>query len=82
MIAIMASVRKIAISLPADLAKAIAAAAQHEHSSVSAWIAEAAARRLRRRSAIQALKEYETEFGEISEEELEAVERWLANSSE
>lgn len=78
----MANVRKIAISLPSDLAAAIAAAAQREHTSVSGWIAEAAARRLRRRSAIQALKEYEAEFGEISENELEAVELWLTNSSE
>ncbi len=82
MITRMANVKKIAISLPIDLAKAITAAAEHEQSSVSAWIAEAAARRLRRRSAIQALKEYEAEFGEIGEAELEAVELWLANSSE
>lgn len=78
----MPNVKKIAISLPADLALAIAAAAAKEHVSVSGWLAEAAARRLRRRSAIQALKDYESEFGEISEDELAEVDKWLANSSD
>jgi hypothetical protein len=78
----MSNVKKIAISLPAELAVAITAAAQKEHVSVSGWLAEAAARRLRRRSAILALKDYESEFGEITTEELAEVDQWLANLSE
>ena len=74
----MANVKKIAISLPADLAAAVVAAAQKDRTSVSGWFAEAATRRLRRMTGAQALKEYEAEFGTISKEELEAVERWLA----
>ena len=69
----MSNVTKITISLPADLARAIKAAAESEGSSVSGWLAEAAIRRLRRRPAIQALKDYEDEFGEIGKDELEAV---------
>lgn len=67
----MTNVKKIAISLPSDLASAVTAAAQKDRTSVSGWLAEAASRRLRRRSAIQALKDYESEFGEISKTELE-----------
>ena len=74
----MGNVKKLAISLPADLAGAIKAAAEKERVSVSGWLAEAASRRLRRRRAVQAIKEYEAEFGEISEDELKAVDRWLA----
>ncbi|MBI4861152.1 MAG: hypothetical protein HY815_12975 [Candidatus Riflebacteria bacterium] len=76
----MGNVKKLAISLPPDLAAAIGAAAESEGISLSGWLAEAAARRLRRRAALRALADYEAEFGTIGEEELEAVDQWLKSS--
>lgn len=75
----MSVVKKLAISLSPDLARAVKAAAEQEHTSVSGWLAEAAARRLRRRAALIALKNFEKEYGEIGEKELEAVDRWLGS---
>ncbi len=45
--------------------------------SLSAWLAEAARDRLRLLGLQRLIKEYEEEFGEITEEEMEASRRKL-----
>lgn len=62
--------RKRSISLPADLADAIEAAATLEGSTVSGWIAATAAHRLRIDAGRRALVEWEAEHGALTQEEL------------
>lgn len=65
----MARVKK-SISLGSDLAAQIESAAAEEGTSVSAWLAESAARRLRLEAARRALSAYEDEHGPISDEDV------------
>lgn len=66
----MANRVKRSISLPPDLAAAIAAAAQRDHLSVSAWIAATAEHRLRLDAGRRGIAEWERENGPLAPEEL------------
>ena len=67
---IMAQRQKRSISLPADLAHAIDQAATAEGTTVSAWIAETAAHRLRIDAGRQGVAEWERQHGALTPEEL------------
>lgn len=68
------AVKKITISLDAELADEIRRDAEASSSTVSAWIAEAAEEELRHRRAVEALRAYEAECGPIPESHIQAVE--------
>lgn len=69
---------KIAISLDQELAHEIETAAEDETGgNVSAWMAEAARERLRKRIGRQLVAEYEAEHGAVTPEELAAASRKL-----
>jgi hypothetical protein len=72
------SATKIAISLDQELAHEIETAAEDETGgNVSAWMAEAARDRLRKRIGRQLVSEYEAEHGAITPEELAVAKRKL-----
>jgi hypothetical protein len=66
----MAQRHKRSISLPPDLDDAIEGAAHAEGTTVSAWIAETAAHRLRLDAGRGAIAEWETAHGALTPEEL------------
>ena len=67
------TVARIAVSLDPKLAKAIRRAAGKE--STSAWLADAAIRKLRSEGLLGVVREWEAEHGAITEAELSAAER-------
>ena len=69
----MVPVKKIAISLPEELADRAREEAAREGLPLSQWMAEAVARRVREAAAREALRLYEEEFGEITEDELREI---------
>lgn len=75
------TVARIAISLDAELARSVLKAAKGE--PVSAWIADAARRKLRAAGLKQVVEDWEDEHGELTPAELrEAAEaRGLPNES-
>lgn len=66
----MAQRDKRSVSFPADLAKAIDAAAAASGTSFSGWIAETASHRLRLEAGRRAVAEWEAEHGPLSQREL------------
>ncbi len=66
----MALRQKRSISLPADLADAIDRAASAEGRTVSAWIADTAAHRLRLDAGRRGIAEWERQHGPLTAEEL------------
>lgn len=66
----MAQRQKRSISLPSDLAEAIEQAAAAEGTTVSAWIADSAAHRLRIDAGRQGVAEWERQHGALSTDEL------------
>ena len=62
-------VRKITVSLSPDLAASVDEDAEARGETVSAWIADAAARKLRRKAAREALQKFEATHGSISDSE-------------
>lgn len=67
------TVARLAVSLDADLARAIRKAAGKQ--PTSAWLADAARRKLRAEGLVRTVVAWEAEHGEITEEELNAAER-------
>lgn len=67
---IMARRQKRSISLPSDLADAIDVAATAEGTTVSAWIAETAAHRLRLDAGRQGVAEWERQHGALTPDEI------------
>ncbi len=67
---VMAQRQKRSISLPSDLADAIDVAATAEGTTVSAWIAETAAHRLRLDAGRQGVAEWERQHGTLTAEEV------------
>lgn len=67
---IMAQRQKRSISLPSDLADAIDQAATAEGTTVSAWIADTAAHRLRIDAGRRGVAEWERQHGALTPEEL------------
>ena len=73
------TITKLAISLKPELAAALKRDACAKGETVSGWIAEAIAARLRHEGMARWIKDYETEFGEITEEEMAKVDaEWPA----
>ena len=66
----MAQRDKRSVSFPADLAKAIDAAAAASGTSFSGWIAETASYRLRLEAGRRGVAEWEAEHGPLTEREL------------
>jgi hypothetical protein len=66
----MAVRQKRSISLPPDLAEAIERAATQEGTSVSAWLADTAAHRLRLEAGRRGIAEWERQYGPLTAEEL------------
>lgn len=67
---IMAQRQKRSISLPSDLADAIDVAATAEGTTVSAWIAETAAHRLRLDVGRRGVAEWERKHGALTPDEI------------
>lgn len=67
------TVARLAISLDRELARQIRRSAAGEPTSV--WLADAARRKLRSEGLTEVVREWEAQHGEISEEEMRAVER-------
>lgn len=59
-------VRKITISLPPVLAESLDKDAAAKGESVSSWIADAVERKLRRKTAREVLREFESRHGELT----------------
>lgn len=68
-------VKKIAISLDPKLEDEIRAAAAARHTTVSGWIASAAAKELQQQKLGAFLDEWEAEDGPFTEGDFEEVER-------
>ena len=67
---------KLAISFTPDLAGDVRRAARRAtDGNVSAWLAEAARQRLRHEALSEAIDTYEAEHGEITDEELAAIDK-------
>jgi hypothetical protein len=66
---------RLSVSVPAELASKIRKAATRDRAAVSAWLAEAAESKLGLGDARKAVRQYEEQHGEISEQELGRVER-------
>jgi hypothetical protein len=69
-IAVIAVRQKRSISLPPDLAKAIDEAAVEEGTTVSAWLADTAAHRLRLEAGRRGIAEWERTNGMLTADEL------------
>jgi hypothetical protein len=67
------TVARLAISIDAELARAVRRAAGK--GATSAWLADAARRKLRAEGLLRAVRDWEREAGEITATELRAVER-------
>jgi hypothetical protein len=68
---------KRSVSIDADVAEAAEAAAAEDGVSFSAWLSEAAKRRLRVRAGLQGVAEWEAEAGPLTPEERAAGEALL-----
>jgi hypothetical protein len=66
----MAQRDKRSVSLPPELAKAIDKAAAESGTSVSAWLAETAAHRIRLEAGRRGVAEWESENGPLTPEEI------------
>lgn len=77
--AMMADVRvdKMSISFEPDLGEAIRSSAKRSGRGLSAWLADAAAEKLRREAFDEFLATWEAEHGALTDEELAAARRRL-----
>jgi predicted transcriptional regulator len=64
---------RITVTMNADMAAAVRTAAERTGSSVSAWVGQAVADRIRNELLRVALDEWEAEFGALTEAELDAA---------
>ena len=67
------TVKRLAISLDPELARAVRRAAGRE--PTSSWLADAARRKLRAEGLLRAVEEWEREHGALTAAELRAAER-------
>jgi len=74
------AVKKITISLDAELADEIREVAGASSTTMSAWMAEAARTKLRSHYLRLAVEAYEAEFGAFTEQEIEAARRFWDES--
>jgi hypothetical protein len=73
---VMAPREKRSISLPADLAAEVARAAEAVGTTVSGWLAETAARRLKIEAGLRGVAEWEAVHGPLTDEERAEGEAW------
>ena len=73
-------VDKMSISLAPDVGEAVRDAAKREGVSLSAWLSDAAARKLRANAFREFIDEWEAEHGAITEEEMTRARRELSGS--
>lgn len=71
------AVKRFSISFDADLATVVQRRADESSEAVSAWLAEAARRRVRQDEMLGAIQDFEHEHGAITERELSAAQRRL-----
>ena len=64
------AVERVTISLDSDLAEAIRAAAEGDAQNVSAWLADAARRRIATRGLREVIADWELANGDFTDEEL------------
>jgi metal-responsive CopG/Arc/MetJ family transcriptional regulator len=65
------AVERLAVSFDPDLAQEVReAASEAADGNVSAWLTDAARQKLRQRNLQQAIQRFESEHGEISDDEL------------
>ena len=76
------AVKKLSISVEAGLSEEIARHAQLAGVSLSAWLADAAAAKLRKAAWVEYFEEYEREFGAFTEEEMAQARRDLGIESD
>lgn len=69
------AVKKLSISMDAALASEIAALAEERGESISGWMAEAAAARVRNQRLREILDEWDSTFGPVPQSELDEVDR-------
>jgi hypothetical protein len=74
-------VEKMSVSFELELGQAIRESAQHREQSVSAWLAQAAAERLRSEALGEAIAEWESSYGPLNEDDVAAAERMLARAA-
>jgi hypothetical protein len=71
---------KLAITVDPDIHAQVLAAAEEEGVSISAWMTAAARRALRLRDGLAAVAEWEAEHGPLTDAELEAARRRVADT--
>jgi hypothetical protein len=64
---------KFAVSFAPELYESMQAAAREDGASVSQWVADAVARRLRQRALQESLEDWQKEYGPITEADMDAV---------
>jgi hypothetical protein len=69
------TVRKVTISLDPDLYAAAKENAESKGMTVSSWMSEAAAEKLRQQAWDEYFAAYQEEFGEFTQEEIEQAHR-------
>lgn len=74
-------VEKMSVSFDLGLGQAIRQSARHSAQSVSSWLAEAAADRLRGEALGDAVTEWEGAFGALTETEIANSDRALERAS-
>ena len=70
---------KLAITVDPDVHTLVLAAAKKDGVSISAWMTEAARRALRIRDGRDAVAEWEAEHGTLTDDEMEAAHRRVAD---
>ena len=78
----MAVRKKRSISIPPELDAEIAAAAQAAGMSYSAWIAQTARKEFTIRAGLQAISQYEAEYGQFTPDEIAQADEWAAKISQ
>jgi hypothetical protein len=73
----MAPREKRSISLPADLFAEIARAAEAVGTTISGWLAETAAHRLKIEAGLAGVAAYEAEYGPFTDEQLAEADAWV-----
>jgi hypothetical protein len=74
-------VEKMSVSFDLKLGEAIRGSAQRSGQSVSAWLAESAALRLRQEMLGEAIEAWERKFGKLTAEEKDAADRMLDHAA-
>lgn len=67
--------------MPRQVARALRVAAKEDQTSVSGWVADSLQDRLLVRGMREYLDEYQAEFGKITDEDIDAAERRMAERS-